>query len=454
VKSTSQADWRPDGWRGRAALQQPAYRDAERLAQVSDSLAALPPLVTSWEVEALKAQLARAQQGKAFVLQGGDCAESFIECTSPRIVDQLKVLLQMSVVLTAGLKLPVVRVGRMAGQYVKPRSADTETRDGVSLPSFRGDLVNRPGFTQEEREPDPDLLLRGYEHAAMTLNFVRSLMDGGFADLHHPENWDLGFVGQSSSAERYHRIVQRVADGLDFFESISGEKIHEARRVDFYCSHEGLHLLYEEAQTRFLEKRGTWYDLTTHFPWIGARTGDPEGAHVEFFRGVANPVGVKIGGSMDTATLQALVCRLNPDDQPGRLALIHRLGAAQVQKELPRLVRAVRDTGLGVVWICDPMHGNTVATEDGVKTRRFADIASELEMAISIHRAEGSTLGGVHLELTGEHVTECTGGPRGLTDTDLRRDYRSTVDPRLNYDQAMEIAMLIAGHGPADLPPA
>ena len=280
MKAMPREDWRPDGWRGRAALQQPAYRDAAQLARVSDALAALPPLVTSWEVEALKAQLGRAQQGRAFVLQGGDCAESFIECTSPKIVDQLKVLLQMSVVLTAGLKMPVVRVGRMAGQYVKPRSADTETRDGLSLPSFRGDMVNRQGFSVDEREPDPELLLRGYERAGLTMNFIRSLMDGGFADLHHPENWDLDFVGGSPSAERYHRIVQRVADGLDFFESISGQKIDEARRVDFYASHEGLHLVYEEAQTRFLDKRGAWYDLTTHYPWIGARTAEPGGAHV------------------------------------------------------------------------------------------------------------------------------------------------------------------------------
>jgi 3-deoxy-7-phosphoheptulonate synthase len=423
-------DWRPDGWRGRAALQQPVYRDADGLARVFEALAALPPLVTSWEVEALKGQLARAQQGRAFVLQGGDCAESFVECTSPRIVDQLKVLLQMSVVLTAGLKKPVVRVGRMAGQYAKPRSADTESREGQTLPSFRGDMVNRPGFNAADREPDPELLLRGYERAALTLNFVRSLMDGGFADLHHPENWDLEFVGQSPSAARYHAIVQRVADGLDFFESISGEKIHEARRVDFYASHEGLHLLYEEAQTRFLDKRGAW------------------------FRGVANPVGVKVGAGMDDAALADLVRRLNPDDEPGRLALIHRLGAGQVGRELPRMIRAVRGTGIGVLWICDPMHGNTESTGDGLKTRRFENIAAELETAMAVHAAEGSVLGGVHLELTGEHVTECTGGPRGLQDADLRRAYRSTVDPRLNYDQAMEIAMLIAGHGPAVRPPA
>ena len=260
--------------------------------------ARLPPLVTSWEIEALKEKIAAAQEGRAFVLQGGDCAEAFEECTSENIVQKLKILLQMSVVIIAGLKRPVVRVGRMAGQYAKPRSDDIETRDGVSLPSYRGDLVNRSPFTPEDREPEPELMLRGYERAALTLNFVRSLIDGGFADLHHPENWDLSFVGHSPFADKYREMVRRVADGLDFFESITGTKIHEARRVDFFASHEGLHLYYEQAQTRFLQHRGTWYDLTTHFPWIGARTAALDGAHVEYFRGIANPIGVKIGPSI------------------------------------------------------------------------------------------------------------------------------------------------------------
>jgi 3-deoxy-7-phosphoheptulonate synthase len=447
-------DWQPDSWKNCQALQQATYPDAAHLQAVLEQLAVLPPVVTSWEVEALKGQLARAQRGEAFVLQGGDCAEGFPACTSPRIVAQLKVLLQMSVVLTAGLKLPVVRVGRIAGQYAKPRSAEQETRDGLTLPSYRGDLVNGSDFTAQARQPDPELLLRGYDRAALTLNFVRALIDGGFADLHHPENWDLDFVSHSPSAEKYHRIVQRVSDGLDFFESVSGERIHEARRVDFYASHEGLHLHYEAAQTRYLDKRGAWYNLTTHFPWIGKRTADPAGAHVEFFRGIANPVGVKVSGDMDAEVLQAVVRKLNPDNVAGRLALIHRLGADRVETDLPRLIDAVRATGIDVTWICDPMHGNTESTSNGFKTRRFDSIVRELESAFAVHGQQGSILGGVHLELTGEHVTECTGGPRGLTDTDLGRDYRSTVDPRLNYDQAMEIAMLIAGHGASLRPSA
>ncbi|MDJ0927940.1 MAG: 3-deoxy-7-phosphoheptulonate synthase class II [Gammaproteobacteria bacterium] len=443
---TATADsWSPESWQQRPALQQPNYPDAARLQSALDRLAALPPIVTSWEIEDLKKRLAAAQAGRGFVLQGGDCAESFTECTSPRIVGQLKILLQMSVVMTAGMKRPVTRIGRMAGQYAKPRSADLEERGDDSLPSYRGDLVNRQPFTSADREPDPELLLRGYERAALTLNFVRGLIDGGFADLHHPENWDLDFVSHSSSADKYHSIVQKVRDGLDFFESISERPIHEARRVDFFAAHEGLHLHYEQAQTRHLEHRHGWYNLTTHFPWIGLRTAHPEGAHVEFFRGIENPIGVKVGEALDKDHLQELVRRLNPDNEPGRLALIHRLGAERVAEALPQMIEAVRETGIDVLWICDPMHGNTESTSSGFKTRRFENIASELDTAFRVHRDHGSRLGGVHLELTGEHVTECTGGPRGLTEHDLTRDYRSTVDPRLNYDQAMEIALQIAG---------
>lgn len=437
--------WRPDSWQQRPALQQPGYPDQARLQAVLADLARLPPIVTSWEIEDLRQRLAAAQQGGCFVLQGGDCAESFAECNSPRIVAQLKILLQMSVVITAGMKRPVTRIGRMAGQYAKPRSADLEERDGEQLPSYRGDLVNRPAFTVADRTPDPELLLRGYERAALTLNFVRGLIDGGFADLHHPENWDLDFVGHSASAEQYHSVVQKVRDGLDFFESISGRPIHEVRRVDFFSSHEGLLLHYEQAQTRYLEHRGSWYDLTTHLPWIGMRTADPDGAHVEFFRGVRNPVGVKVGEALSPEQLQRLVRTLNPHNEPGRLALIHRFGADRIGTALPAMIDAVRSTGIDVVWICDPMHGNTESVGAGIKTRRFEKISAELATAFRVHRELGSRLAGVHLELTGEHVTECTGGPRGLTEADLTRDYRSTVDPRLNYDQAMEIALQIAG---------
>jgi len=440
--------WRPDSWQQRPALQQPRYADAARLGRVLAELACLPPLVTSWEIESLQQQLSLAQEGRAFVLQGGDCAEALEDCRSERIVAQLKILMQMSVVLGASLKRPIVRVGRIAGQYAKPRSADMESRDGLSLPSYRGDLVNRAGFTAAEREPDPELLLRGYERAALTLNFVRSLADGGFADLHHPANWDLGFVSHSASADRCRRILQRVADGLDLYESLTGAKLLEARRVDLFASHEGLHLLYEQAQTRYLEHRAAWYDLTTHMPWIGMRTADPNGAHVEFFRGIANPVAVKVGTALSPEQVAALVRTLNPDNRPGRLALIHRFGADHVQQGLPALIETVRATGIDVLWICDPMHGNTESTDNGFKTRPFGKILAELDAAFDIHDRLGSRLGGVHLEVTGEHVTECIGGPRGLTSADLAHAYRSQVDPRLNYEQAMELAMHIARHGP------
>ena len=412
-------------------------------------LARLPPLVTSWEVDALRDQLALAGEGKAFVLQGGDCAETFEDCRSDAIVTKLKILLQMSVVIISGLKRPVVRVGRMAGQYAKPRSADTETRTDQTFPSYRGDIINRNAFTAQDREPDPELMLRAYERSALTLNFVRSLIDGGFADLHHPENWDLDWVRHSPLADQYHRLVQTVADGLDFFESLTGKSIDQARRVDFFTCHEGLHLPYEQAQTRFLERRQGWYDLTTHFPWIGVRTSQLDGAHVEFFRGISNPIGVKIGPDTTAAGLRDLMSTLNPENQPGRLTLIHRLGAGRIRKVLPDLIDTVGEAAARVVWICDPMHGNTETATSGVKTRRLENILAELDTAFDVHRAAGSHLGGVHLELTGEHVTECTGGARGLTDSDLQRDYRTQVDPRLNYEQAMEVAMRIAGHGRA-----
>ena len=410
-------------------------------------LSRLPPIVTSWEIEALKDQIALAQRGDAFVLQGGDCAETFDECTSENIVAKLKILLQMSLVMLHGLKKPVVRVGRMAGQYAKPRSADTETRDGVSLPSFRGDLVNRSAFTPADRIPDPQLILRGYERAALTLNFVRSLIDGGFADLHHPENWDLDWVGHSKTADRYHEIVRSISDSLDFLESILGRAVHQTQRADIYAAHEGLHLSYEQAQTRYLDHRKRWYDLTTHFPWIGMRTAQIDGAHVEYFRGISNPMGIKIGPGMTVEWLQNLIRILNPNNEPGRISLIHRFGAKAIEDGLPPLIKAVRETGSPVLWICDPMHGNTESTADGTKTRRFDNIIAELEAAHDVHQSMGSYLGGVHLELTGENVTECTGGARGLTDGDLTKAYKSTVDPRLNYEQAMEVAMRLSGFG-------
>jgi len=445
TRNVTRADWHPASWQNHEAAQQPNYPDKEQLDRAVADLSRLPPIVTSWEIDALKDLIAKAQQGDAFVLQGGDCAETFYDCASESIVAKLKILLQMSLVMVHGLKKPVVRIGRMAGQYAKPRSADMETRDGESLPSFRGDLVNRIPFTPGDRIPDPQLLLRGYERAALTLNFVRSLIDGGFADLHHPENWDLGWVSHSKMADQYHDIVKSISGSLDFLESVSGRQFHQTQRADIYAAHEGLHLMYEQAQTRFLERRNRWYDLTTHYPWIGMRTAQVDGAHVEYFRGIANPMGIKIGPGMTAEWLQNLLQALNPNNEPGRISLIHRFGAKSIDDLLPDVIRAVRATGSPVLWICDPMHGNTESTSDGTKTRRFENIVAELEAAFRIHDEMGSYLGGVHLELTGEDVTECTGGARGLSDGDLARAYKSTVDPRLNYDQAMEVAMRIAG---------
>jgi 3-deoxy-7-phosphoheptulonate synthase len=436
--------WRPDSWRQHVISQIPAYRDGAELTRVLEALGTLPPLVSSWEIEALREHIAAAQTGQAFVLQGGDCAETFADCRSDKITQKLKILLQMSLVLLYGLQKPVVRIGRLAGQYAKPRSAATETRDGLALPSFRGDLVNRGPFTANDREPDPQLMLRGYERAAMTLNFVRSLIDGGFADLHHPENWDLDWVQHSPLADEYHAIAREIARSLNFFEAVASNQVQAARRVEFYTSHEGLHLPYEQAQTRFLEHRGRWYDLTTHFPWIGMRTAALDGAHVEYFRGIANPMGIKLGPGMNADWLQGLIETLNPDNEPGRLTLIHRFGAGQVAAGLPELLATVRRSGARVLWMCDPMHGNTETTASGRKTRRFDNILAELQDAFRVHEQEGSWLGGVHFEMTGEDVTECTGGARGLADADLERAYETQVDPRLNYEQAMEMAMRIA----------
>ena len=444
MKTPEHQAWNPTSWQTKPAQQQPVYRDQAALLDAVAQLSRLPPIVVSWEVEKLREELAEAQRGERFLLQGGDCAESFEDCESAKIAQRLKILLQMSLVLTHGLKKPIIRVGRMAGQYAKPRSADTETRDGVTLPSYRGDIVNHAEFTPAAREPDPLLLLRGYERAALTLNFVRALIDGGFADLHHPEYWDLGFVGHSPFKLEYERIVASVADGLEFFETISAKEVHQSLRADFYASHEALVLHYEQAQTRFIPRQDRWYNLSTHMPWIGMRTAQIDGAHVEYCRGISNPVGVKIGTAMDVAWLQRLVTTLNPQNISGKLVLIHRFGAKDIETALPKAIQAVRATGHGVVWICDPMHGNTETSQSGLKTRRFENILRELELASQIHRDAGSHLGGVHVELTGENVTECTGGARGLADLDLQRAYKSTVDPRLNYEQSLELALLIA----------
>jgi 3-deoxy-7-phosphoheptulonate synthase len=436
--------WSPTTWQTKPLAQKVVYPDQAALESVLASLSRLPPLVTSWEVENLKSQIAEAQQGKAFLLQGGDCAESFDDCQSEPIAAKLKILLKMSMVLVYGAKRRLIRVGRFAGQYAKPRSQDTETRDGVTLPSYRGNLINRPGFSLEERTPQAEFMLRGYERSALTLNFIRALVEGGFADLHHPELWDLDFVNYAKLGGEYRQIMEGVTAAVHFLETITNQSLGELNRVEFYTSHEGLHLPYEQSQTRQPPRRTRWYNLSTHFPWIGERTRAIDGAHVEYFRGIANPIGVKIGPKTTPEELVDLLEVLNPDNEPGRLTLIHRFGAARIETCLPPLADAANRSGKAVLWCCDPMHGNTVSTQYGLKTRSFDDILRELDSAFEIHESLGSHLGGVHFELTGENVTECTGGARGLTEADLPHDYRSDVDPRLNYEQALEMALLLA----------
>jgi 3-deoxy-7-phosphoheptulonate synthase len=438
------SQWSPDSWRQRPALQQPEYPDAAAVERVLGELRQLPPLVVSWEIVQLREQLAEAAAGKRFVLQGGDCAERFADCQPVRITNTLKLLLQMSLVLVVGAQRPVIRIGRFAGQYAKPRSANEETRDGVSLPSYRGDLINGPEFTSQSRIPDPQLLLRGYERAALTLNFVRALIKGGFADLHHPEYFDLDWAHDSPLAAEYYRIIETIGDSLQFMENVLGVRAGETDRIDFYTAHEALHLAYEEAQTRRVPRRPGFFNLSTHFPWVGLRTNNPDGAHIEYLRGIENPIGVKVGGGMHRDQIGRLLDALDPQREPGRLTLIHRFGVRRIQDELPHLIQEVRAEGGHPLWICDPMHGNTQTTAGGVKTRNFADIYSEVEQAFDIHNALDQKLGGVHVEITGENVTECIGGARGLTEDELARAYKSEVDPRLNGEQAIELAFMIA----------
>jgi 3-deoxy-7-phosphoheptulonate synthase len=433
--------WNPTSWQDKNTAQQPNYADSASLAATVEKLSSLPPLVSSWEIETLKSQLADAANGKRFLLQAGDCAERFADCTPERITGQLKVLLQMSLVLVHSTKSRVIRIGRLAGQYAKPRSSDVETIDGVTLPSYRGDLVNDIEFSEIARTPNPNRLLRGFERSAMTINFVRALIDGGFADLHHPEYWDLSFVEHSPKASEYQSIVASIAESLRFMETLAGESVGAINRVEFFTSHEGLHLHYEQAQTRQVPRRDGWYDLSCHFPWIGARTTTVDGGHVEFFKGIANPIGIKIG--THEVDIEQLFDILHPDNEPGRITLIHRYGVDKISTELPKLIDAVKATGKQCLFISDPMHGNTERTESGIKTRNFDSILSELEQSIEIHKQSDSILGGVHVEVCGQNVTECTGGARGLDESGLGDAYESLVDPRLNYEQSIELAMLI-----------
>ncbi|AZQ67513.1 3-deoxy-7-phosphoheptulonate synthase class II [Silicimonas algicola] len=439
------SDWQKSGWRSKPRVQMPDYPDAQALGTVEAQLAKYPPLVFAGEARSLKKKLGAASRGEAFLLQGGDCAESFAEFAADNIRDTFKVMLQMAMVLTYGAKVPVVKVGRMAGQFAKPRSAATETVNGIELPSYRGDIVNELDFTEAARAPNPTKMLQAYLQAAATLNLLRAFSTGGFADVHRVHSWTLGFT-DTDEAEKYRDMANRLQDTLDFMTAagMTGETNHELHTVDFYTSHEALLLEYEEALTRVDSTSGKWLAGSGHMIWIGDRTRQPDGAHVEFCRGVLNPIGLKCGPTTTADDLKVLMAKLNPENEAGRLTLIARFGAGKVGEHLPRLVKAVREEGANVVWSCDPMHGNTIKSSSGYKTRPFESVLREVREFFQVHGAEGTIPGGVHFEMTGQDVTECTGGVRAVTDEDLSDRYHTACDPRLNASQALELAFLVA----------
>ena len=438
--------WTPDSWRGKPIKQQPQWPDEGALAEVEAKLKNFPPLVFAGEARRLREHLAKVVEGRAFLLQAGDCAESFAEFHPDNIRDTFRVLLQMAVVLTHGASLPVVKVGRMAGQFVKPRSDDFETKDGVSLPSYRGDMVNAMEFTEEARTPDPQRWLQAYSQSAATLNLLRAFAQGGFSDLHRVHRWNLGFVEQSPQGEKYRELADRIAETLGFMEAcgLTSETTPQIRETDFFTSHEALLLNYEQALTRIDSLTGEWYDCSAHLVWVGERTRQPDGAQVEFLRGIKNPVGLKAGPTIEPDELLQLIDILSPENEPGRLVIICRMGADKVAARLPSLIRAVEREGRKVVWACDPMHGNTVKSSSGYKTRHVDKILSEVLSFFAIHQAEGTHAGGVHFEMTGQDVTECVGGAQAITEAGLADRYHTHCDPRLNADQSLELAFLIA----------
>ncbi len=438
-------NWTRSAWRKKPRVQMPDYPDPEALAAVEAQLSKYPPLVFAGEARALKARLGDAAAGRAFLLQGGDCAESFAEFNADSIRDTFRVLLQMAIVLTFGAKVPVIKVGRMAGQFAKPRSAPTEVMGGQELPSYRGDIVNGFDFTAEARVPDPARMLQAYTQAAASLNLLRAFSKGGFADIHRVHNWTLGFAS-GANAERYRALSDRISDALDFMTAagIGGQTAPAIAEVDFYTSHEALLLEYEEALCRIDSTTGLPVAGSGHMLWIGDRTRQPNGAHVEFCRGVQNPIGLKCGPTLSADDLKLLMVRLNPANEPGRLTLIARFGAGKAGEHLPRLIRTVREEGANVVWVCDPMHGNTIKSASGYKTRPFDRVLQEVRDFFAVHKAEGTIPGGVHFEMTGKDVTECTGGLRAVTDEDLSDRYHTACDPRLNASQSLELAFLVA----------
>ncbi|MDX1709720.1 MAG: 3-deoxy-7-phosphoheptulonate synthase class II [Rhodovibrionaceae bacterium] len=440
------AKWTRDSWRAKPIQQVPDYPDKQALKEVEETLGAYPPLVFAGEARKLREDLAEVTDGRAFLLQGGDCAESFAEFNANNIRDTFKVLLQMAVVLTFGAACPVVKVGRMAGQFAKPRSAPTESQNDIELPSYRGDIVNGIEFNEGARVPDPHRMLRAYNQAAATLNLLRAFAQGGLADLHKVHRWNLEFVADSSQGARYEELAQRIDETLAFMEAcgLTADNVPQMRETEFYTSHEALLLPYEEALTRVDSLTGRAYDCSAHFLWIGDRTRNIDEAHVEFLRGVENPIGLKCGPSMEPSELLQLLDVLNPKNEPGRITLISRMGAGKVSERLPALVRAVQREGRQVIWSCDPMHGNTVKSATGFKTRPFDRILTEVREVFAVHRAEGSYAGGVHFEMTGQDVTECLGGAQQIDEERLGDRYHTHCDPRLNANQALELAFLVA----------
>ena len=438
--------WQNNSWRKYRAKHIPEYPDKHGLKIVEETLKGFPPLVFAGEVRSLRKALSEVAEGNGFLLQGGDCAESFTEFSADNIRDTFRVLLQMAVILTSGINVPVTKVGRMAGQFAKPRSSATETIEGKALPSYAGDIINDIEFIDEKRIPDPQRLLKAYSQAASTLNLLRAFADGGYADLRHVNSWNMGFVKSGPQGERYRHLAHQIQESLNFMEAlgVTSDNTPQLRKVSFYTSHEALLLPYEEALTRIDSTSGDIYDTSAHFVWIGDRTRFKDSAHVEFCRGINNPIGIKCGPTLNVDDLIELLNILNPNDDAGRITLITRYGHDKIGSYLPKLIRRVKDEGRTVVWSCDPMHGNTIKSNSGIKTRKFNRILSELKENIQIHKAEGSHAGGVHLEMTGQNVTECTGGLDDISDADLNDRYRTHCDPRLNANQAIELAFLIA----------
>ena len=440
------SNWTPESWRDKPISQVPAYPDGQRLKAVEKQLASFPPLVFAGEARELKSHLAEVAQGRAFLLQGGDCAESFAEHGADHIRDFFRVFLQMAVILTHSASKPVVKVGRIAGQFAKPRSADTETIDGVTLPSYRGDIINDIAFTPEARIPDPERLLLAYRQSAATLNLLRAFATGGYANLARVHEWTMGFTKDSNAYPRFEEVAKKIDDAIDFMRAlgITPDNTASLRETRFYTSHEALLLGYEEAMTRRDSITNDWYATSGHMLWIGDRTRQPDGAHTEYFAGIKNPIGIKCGPSLTTDDLLRLLDRLNPTDEAGRITLIGRFGADRVMGDLPRLIEAVQQAGRTVVWVSDPMHGNTIKASNGYKTRPFDRVLAEVKGFFEVHRQMGTYAGGIHIEMTGDDVTECVGGVSAVTEADLKDRYHTYCDPRLNASQALEMAFLVA----------